>query len=203
KTTRNYPDAADVLRRLLCTGVASVETILSITSNLLQALVPIVTTSPLTLAELSPSVSFDTGLVLDSETIGLATGLGAISRAEQVVAFGDAVSGRPVGFQVSIDPTARPSHPRQAESVHRALTRVLPVVPLHFLHRGINRYLARTLGEQLYDGRLDRVPTPQEIATSSQTGMSVEYLTEPGSPGMGDDGVESTTAEVTRTVDAR
>src|SRR5699024_12175684 len=39
-------------------------------------------------------------------------------------------------------------------------------------------------------------------ATSSQTGMSVEYLTEPGSPGMGDDGVESTTAEVTRTVDA-
>lgn len=202
KATRDYPDAADSLRRLLRTGGANVETILGINPNLLQPLVPILTTSPLSLAELPPSVTFDAVLVLDSETIGMATGLGAISRADQVVAFGDAVSGRPVGFQVSIDPTARPSQPRQAESVHRALTRVLPVVPLHFLHRGINQYLARTLGEQLYAGRLDRAPTPQEIATSSQTGMSVEYLTEPGSPGMGDDGVESTTAEVTRTVDA-
>jgi len=202
KATRDYPDAADSLRRLLRTGGANVETILGINPNLLQPLVPILTTSPLSLAELPPSVTFDTVLVLDSETIGMATGLGAISRADQVVAFGDAVSGRPVGFQVSIDPTARPSQPRQAESVHRALTRVLPVVPLHFVHRGINQYFARTLGEQLYAGRLDRAPTPQEIATSSQTGMSVEYLTEPGSPGMGDDGVESTTAEVTRTVDA-
>ena len=202
KATRDYPDAADSLRRLLRTGAANVETILSINPKLLQPLVPILTTSPLALAELPSSVAFDTVLVLDSETIGLATGLGAISRASQVVAFGDAVSGRAVGFQVSIDPTARPSDPRQAESVHQALSRVLPVVPLNIMHRGVNQYLARTLGEQLYEGRLDRAPTPQEIATSSQTGMSVEYLTEPGSPGMGDDGVESTTAEVTRTVDA-
>ncbi|MDN6491035.1 MAG: AAA family ATPase, partial [Yaniella sp.] len=114
KATRDYPDAADSLRRLLRTGGANVETILSINPNLLQPLVPILTTSPLSLAELPPSVTFDTVLVLDSETIGMATGLGAISRADQVVAFGDAVSGRPVGFQVSIDPTARPSHPRQA-----------------------------------------------------------------------------------------
>lgn len=202
KATRDYPDAAESLRRLLRTGGANVETILSINPNLLQPLVPIVTTSPLALAELSPHISFDTVLVLDSESIGLATGLGAISRANQVVAFGDAVSGRPVGFQVSIDPTARPSHPRQAESVHRALTRVLPVVPLKFMHRGVNQYLAHTLGNQLYDGGLNRAPAPREIVASAQTGMTVEYLTEPGSPGMGDDGVESTTAEVTRTVDA-
>lgn len=202
KATRDYPDAADSLRRLLRTGGANVETILTINPNLLQPLVPIVTTSPLALAELPANVNFDTVLVLDSETIGLATGLGALSRADQVVAFGDAVSGRPVGFQVSIDPTARSSQPRQAESVHRALTRVLPVVPLRFMHRGVNQYLARTLGQQLYDGGLDRAPTPQEIATSSQTGLTAEYLTQPGSPGMGDDGVESTTAEVTRTVDA-
>lgn len=202
KATRDYPDAADSLRRLLRTGGANVETVLGINPKLLQPLIPIMTTSPLALAELSASITFDTILVLDAETIGLATGLGAISRAEQVVAFGDAVSGRPVGFQVSIDPTARSSHPRQAESVHRALSRVLPIVPLKCMHRGVNQQLARTLGNQLYDGGLDRAPTPEEIATGSQTGITVEYLTELGSPGMGDDGVESTTAEVTRTVDA-
>lgn len=202
KATHDFPDAADSLRRLLRTGAASVETILSINPKLLQPLVPIFTTSPLALADLPPSIIFDTVLILDSETIGLATGLGAISRADQVVAFGDDVSGRPVGFHVSIDPTARASQPRQAESVHQALTRVLPIAPLKFMHRGVNQYLARTLGKQLYNGGLDRAPTPQEIATTSQTGITVDYLTAPGSPGMGDDGVESTTAEVTRTVDA-
>ena len=160
------------------------------------------TTSPLALADLSANIRFDTVIVLDAETIGLATGLGAISRADQVVAFGDAVSGRPVDFQVSVDPTARESQPRQVESVHQALNRVLPVTALNVMHRGVNQYLARTLGDQLYDGTLDRAPTPQEVATSTQTGITVEYLTEPGSPGLGDDGVESTTAEVTRTVDA-
>ena len=202
KATRSYPDAADSLRRLLRTGGANVETILSINPQLLQPLVPILTTSPLALAELPSSVTFDTVLVLDAETIGLATGLGAISRADQVVAFGDAVSGRPVAFQVSIDPTARASQPRQAESVHRALARVLPVVPLKTMHRGVNQYLTRTLGQQLYNGALDRAATPQELASGSHIGLTAEYLTEPGSPGMGDDGVESTTAEVTRTVDA-
>src|SRR5699024_4064496 len=146
------------------------------------------------------SVTFAPVWVLDTEPIGLATGLGAISRAEQVVAFGDAVSGRPVAFQVSIDPTARASKPRQAESMHRALTRVLPVVPLKTLHRGVNQYLTRMLGQQLYDGALDRAVTPQELASGSHVGLTAEYLTEPGRPGMGDDGVESTTVEVTRTV---
>lgn len=202
QATNAFPDAAGTLRRLLRTGGANVETILSINPKLLQPLVPILTTSPLALADLPADVRFDTVLVLDSETIGLATGLGAISRADQVVAFGDAVSGRPVDFQVSIDPTAREAQPRQAESVHQALDRVLPVTTLNVMHRGVNQYLARTLGDQLYDGALDRAPTPQEVATSTQTGIHVEYLTEPGSPGLGDDGVESTTAEVTRTVDA-
>ena len=86
--------------------------------------------------------------------------------------------------------------------MHRALTRVLPVVPLKTLHRGVNQYLTRMLGQQLYDGALDRAATPQELASGSTVGLTAEYLTEPGSPGMGDDGVESTTAEVTRTVDA-
>src|SRR5699024_5574014 len=107
------PDAADSLRRLLRTGAATVETILGINPKLLQPLVPIYTTSPLALADLAPGITFDTVLILDSETIGLATGMGAISRADQVVAFGDAVSGRPVGFHVSVDPTARAAQPRQ------------------------------------------------------------------------------------------
>src|SRR5699024_2384509 len=90
KATRDYPDAADSLRRLLRTGAATVETILGINPKLLQPLVPIYTTSPLALADLAPGITFDTVLILDSETIGLATGMGAISRADQVVAFGDA-----------------------------------------------------------------------------------------------------------------
>src|SRR5699024_4300799 len=90
KATRDYPDAADSLRRLLRTGAANVETVLGINPKLLQPLVPILTTSPLALADLASWITFDTVLILDSETIGLATGLGAISRADQVVAFGDA-----------------------------------------------------------------------------------------------------------------
>src|SRR5699024_6865018 len=60
KASRDYRDAADSVRRLMRTGGANVDTILSINSNLLQSLVLILTTSPLTLAELSPSVTFDT-----------------------------------------------------------------------------------------------------------------------------------------------
>src|SRR5699024_8213272 len=50
------------------------------------------------------------------------------------------------------------------------------------LHRGVNQYLTRMLGQQLYDGALDRAATPQELASGSHVGLTAEYLTEPAAP---------------------
>src|SRR5699024_1202350 len=70
QATNAFPDAAGTLRRLMRTGGANVETILSSNPKLLHPLVLILTPSPLALADLPADVRFDTVLVLDSETIG-------------------------------------------------------------------------------------------------------------------------------------
>ncbi|MGO1181925.1 MAG: DUF4011 domain-containing protein [Micrococcaceae bacterium] len=197
--TASHPGAADQLRNLLKGGAPEVADLAELDTALLQPLVPIWTTSPLALAEMPAGLRFDAVLLLDAETLAVASALGPIARASQTVAFGDAVSGRPQPFQVAVDSAATRRTPSDAESAHAALSRVLPQVPLRYQHRGVSQRLTRLLGRQLY-GELDRLPTAGEFTGIGNDSVMVEHVPQ-GAVSWRDDGMESTTAEVNRTVD--
>ncbi|GAA4770742.1 DUF4011 domain-containing protein [Citricoccus nitrophenolicus] len=190
-----------VLRSLLKDGNPDPDSLSGLEPELLQSLVPVWTTSPLALAEFPAETGFDAVLLLDAESLALSTALGAISRGKQVVAFGDGTSGSPKPFNVSVDPTASAMMPREVDSAFTALTRVLPELALTTMHRGLERKLTRLLGEQLYGGGLQMLPGASEL-TGADHPVRVEFLPGgTGMPGAGDEGVESTVAEVNRTMD--
>lgn len=199
--TSQFRASARALKSLLKDGSPDADSLARLDHELLQSLVPVWTTSPLALAEFSGELRFDTVLLLDAESLALVTALGAISRADQVVAFGDDVSGSPQPFHVSVDPTATIEGPREVESVYAALSEVLPTLGQTVMHRGLDRRLTRLLAGQLYEGRLDMLPLASEL-TGSDRPVRVEFLPGgTGMPGAGDEGVESTTTEVNKTVD--
>lgn len=196
-----YRADAAVLRGLLKQGRPTVEALTTLTPEVLQPLVPILTTSPMALAEFPPDWSADVVVLLEADATALATVVGALVRAPQVIAFGDPVIGRPQSFQVSVDPTATAGPLRPLRSAHEALAEVLPAVTLRTVHRGVERRLVRLLSGLAYEGRLDAVPTAGELTGRGRT-VTAEYVAEgTGIPMTGGDVVESTDAEVARTVE--
>ncbi|WP_300342143.1 DUF4011 domain-containing protein [Nesterenkonia sp.] len=196
-----HPEAAAHLRSLLRDAAPTVQALESVAREITQPLVPIWTTSPLGLAAQFPSgpqtpPSFDTVLLLDAETLAVPAALGAVSRAEQVVAFGDPVSGAPKLMTVSADPIAREAEAQVPESVYSQLARILPEYRLRHIHRGVDQELTELISEALYEGQLLRLPDAAQL-TGQGRRLSLQAVTE----GSGREPVESPTAEVNRVVD--
>lgn len=198
---RTFRADAAVLRGLLKQGRPTVEALTTLAPEVLQPLVPVVTTSPMALSEFPSDWGADVVVLLEADATALATAVGALTRAPQVVAFGDPVIGRPQSFQVSVDPTATAGPLRPLRSAHDALAEVLPTVALRTVHRPLERRLVRMLSALAYEGALEALPTAGE-ATGRDRTVTAEYLQEgTGIPMTGGDVVESTNAEVARTVE--
>jgi hypothetical protein len=196
-----YRADASVLRNLLKQGTVTVPALTTIAPELLQSLVPVVTTSPMALTEFGDDWEADAVILLEAASSSLATAMGALTRAKQVIAFGDPVLGRPQPFQVSVDPTATAGALRPLTSAYAALEDVLPVVPLRTMHRGLERTLVRLLSSAVYEGALDAAPHAGEL-TGKDRPVVAHYLEDgTGIPLTGGDAVVSTVADVTRTVE--
>lgn len=197
-----HPDAAAHLRSLLRDAAPTVPALESVAGRITQPLTPIWTTSPLGLAgqfsggpQAEPS--FDVVLLLDTETLAVPSGLGAVSRAQQVVAFGDPVSGAPKPMTVSADPIAREAEAQVPGSMYAELARILPEYRLRQVHRGVDQELTELISG-LYEGSrpLTRLPDAAQLL-GNQRRLTLERI----SSGAGREPVESPTAEVNRVVD--
>ena len=199
---RQYRADASVLRNLLRQGTPTVASLATITPELMQTLTPVITTSPMALTEFPDDWSADVVILLEAESTSLATAMGALTRAPQVVAFGDPVLGRPQPFQVSVDPTATAGPLRPLTSARDALADVLPRLMLHTVHRGLERTLVRLISNAAYEGALDAVPAAGEL-TGRDRPVTARYLEDgTGIPLTGGDAVVSTAAEVGASVEA-
>ncbi|WP_120003015.1 DUF4011 domain-containing protein [Nesterenkonia muleiensis] len=196
----SHPEAAAHLRSLLREAAPTVEAMESVSPELTQPLVPIWATSPLGLsAHFPPSAEkprFDVVVLLDAETLAVPAALGAISRAEQVVAFGDPATGAPKPMVVSADPIAREAEAQVPDSIYVELARILPEYRLCQVHRGVDQELTGLLSDSLYGSGLIRLPDAAQL-TGQGRRLQVEQIT--GS--VGREPVESPTAEVNRVVD--
>lgn len=202
-----HPEAAGRLKTLLRESAPTVPDLEAVEPALTQPLVPIWTTSPLGLAEQFPhdpapggTPEFDAVLLLDAETLAVPAALAAISRADQVVAFGDPVSGTPKQFQVSADPIAREAEQQVPASIYAELAAVLPEHRLRRVHRGVDQELTSIISESLYGGELVRLPDAAQL-TGQGRSLTVDHLGGSGFRPGGRDAVESPTVEVNRVVD--
>ncbi|GAA1146104.1 DUF4011 domain-containing protein [Nesterenkonia lutea] len=194
-----HPQAAGSLRELLRDAAPTIESLEAINPKLTQPLVPIWTTSPLGLGEQFPAdYRADAVILLDAESLAVPTALNAITRAGQVVAFGDPVAGSPTPFHVSADPVARETEQHRPASIYAELSAVLPLYPLRQVHRGVDQELTGLLSSALYDGELTRLPDAAQL-TGQNRRFTVEQVA--GVPAGYRDAVESPTGEVNRVVD--
>lgn len=194
-----HPQAAAGLRALLRDSTPTIERLESINPKLTQPLIPIWMTSPLGLGEQFPAhYRADVVILLDAESLAVPTALNAVTRAEQVVAFGDPVAGSPSPFHVSADPVARESEQQRPVSIYAELAAVLPQYALRQVHRGVDQELTGLLSAALYDGVLTRLPDAAQL-TGQDRRFTVELVA--GGQAGYRDAVESPTGEVNRVVD--
>ncbi|MDO5493302.1 MAG: DUF4011 domain-containing protein [Nesterenkonia sp.] len=197
-----HPEQAAHLRELMRTGSTGVADLGTVDPALTQPLAPILLTSPQGLSEHFPAdADVDAVILLEAESLATAGALGAISRARQVVAFGDPVSGSPKPLQVSAPaPSSTGERPHRLTSIHTALSRVLPLLHLRRVHRGVDQELTGLLSETLYRGELRRLPDAAQLTEQGRR-ITVDHVAEqPPKPGARDQ-VDSPTGEVNRVVD--
>ena len=148
-----HPAAADKLRAQLRTRTMDLKQGLLAGGELWRALTPAVAISPYRIWELAGSDSYDAVVVLDAGSAGAAESIFALSKAKQVIAFGDPHIAAPENF----DTVAR------AGSASSTSDRpsVYELVESRFGHLSINRsyrvggqVLGHYLNQNFYDSEL-------------------------------------------------
>lgn len=198
---REQPEAAGELRDMLRQGSAPLPQLLKACGDLTRALAPVWTASPLVLsAALPDDLEIDAVVVLDGESTPLAAVLPAVTRARQVVVFGDPALGRPQPFTVA-PMTGESSGPvTEVDSAFDALSRVVDRRQLRVLYRDMDAHLFDQLNADFYGGQLTRLPSGAALAEGDSR-LEVEYVADGyGELAAGHEGVQSPNAEVRRVV---
>ncbi|QRZ62140.1 DNA helicase [Rothia sp. ZJ932] len=177
KAISEYADEAAYLKSHLRAHEFSLYEILTHAPHLATTLYPLWVSSPFAISRKIPAHQrFDTVILLDAESTPLAANLPAITRADQVIAFGDSVSGRPVPFMVSaVAHNAVMDVDDNLESTIDVLAKIVPQRSLAIVNRAIDPALFSYLNEHYYNGQLIHYPWGEEI-TESVAGLSVEYV---------------------------
>lgn len=145
--------------------------------QLVTALFPLWISSPFALnRKISQTVQFDTVILLDSESTPLAANLPAITRAHQVIAFGDPHSGFPAPFMVSAISQGTPlDTDSKIVSTFDALERLLATRHLATVEHAEDPSVFGYINETFYDGALARYPWGDDYTQQAQA-FTVEYL---------------------------
>lgn len=191
------------LREALRSGYTSVSALVGRSPDLLGVLAPVWTMSPYEVSQLPDAMRFDTVLLVDAGATTLAENLGAIRRADQVVAFGDTMTQTPSEFEISVtlDRRETKADPDQmhADSAFAKLSEVLPTLTLTRSYRAGGEDLTSLVNSRFYDGAIKSLPWAGSFLGHS----SLTYEFVKGGQGLPDQqsgAVESTDAEVERVV---
>ena len=159
---QKQPASADKLREQLRKRTISLREGLLLGGTLWQQLVPAVMVSPYRIWELASSDSFDTVLVLDAASAGAAETIFALTKADQVIAFGDPAIASPENFD-TVARANQESHDSDRPSVYE-------LVESRFGHEIINRsyrmsgqVLGRYLNQNFYDEEIIMEPTVGQL----------------------------------------
>lgn len=202
----DHKQEALALREALRSGYVSPAALAQRSPNLLSVLAPVWVMSPYEVAQLPDTMRFDTALLVDAGATTLVENLGAIRRADQVVAFGDTMTQTPSAFEIPVGgvPGDGDDAVTDVDALHRSsafaqLGEVLPTLTLTRSYRAGGEDLTNLVNSRFYDGAIQTLPWAGSFLGHS----SLTYEFVPGGQGLPDQqtgAVESTDAEVDRVV---
>lgn len=192
----DHPEEAQALRRALRAGEVTAAQLEADAPNLLGVLSTVWSVSPYEVSDLPKQAKFDAVLLVDSSAMTFAEALPAITRASQVVAFGDPVVQHPAPFTIGVGLSAPEA---ELTSAFDELAEVLPEFHLTQSYRAGGADLIQLVNDRFYDGRIESLPWAGSFLGHSS--ITHEYVE--GGQGLPDreaGAVESPDAEVERVV---
>lgn len=162
KAIAKYPAQADKLRNQLRQREVSLRSAYLEASPIWQELAPAVLVSPYRLSELSGKEVFDTLIVLDAASIGVAEAAASFTKAEQVIALGDPVIASPENF----DTVARANQAlavSDRQSCFDLVSKLFGSLSIVHNYRGEGQVLGRYLNENFYSNRLVLEPAAGQL----------------------------------------
>jgi hypothetical protein len=164
----DLPDETAAIKTALTVGPTTVSNLVTVAPTLTEILAPVWCVSPYAVGTLSPRQRFDVVIFVDAGAISVAEAAPAISRGEQVVAFGDPVTDHPTSF--TITPNDGVDAGLGPRSVLSELAQILPTHAMTMSYRPLGTGLAAQIAKHLYSGRLRSWP----LASTSlgETGLS-------------------------------
>ncbi|HEU5222316.1 MAG TPA: AAA family ATPase [Candidatus Lumbricidophila sp.] len=200
-------DAADEavrLKRLLRSDNVRPELVHHDAPTLLRTLAPVWLASPYEVAQIDPSITFDTVILVDAAATTLAENLGAIRRGRQVVAFGDPVTQTPSAFTIRVTRSPEASEATEAsdlsnESAFARLSSILPTMTLTQSYRAGGEDLAELVNQRFYDGQI--VSLPWAGSFLGHGSIALHSISGHGLPDLESGSVESVDAEVSKVVE--
>jgi hypothetical protein len=216
----DWPDEALDLKQALAVDGLTSTALQHSAPHLARSVAPIWLASPYEIDTITDTMPFDTVLLIDAGATTVAENVGAISRAKQVVAFGDPVTQTPSAFEigltdpdaaaaaptdpVSADPLASPGaralDELHARSALARLAELLPSLSLTSSYRAGGEDLAELVNRRFYGGRIDSLPWAGSFLGHGS--LVLDYVTDgTGMPDPDTGAVESVDAEVQRVVD--
>ena len=204
----DWPEESAALKEALRVDDIDAATLHGAAPHLARALAPIWLASPYEIDAVAPEMSFDAVVIVDAGALTVAESVGAIRRAKQVVAFGDAVTETPTSFTIGIadretdvaEPDARALDELHSRSVLARLGEVLPRLELTRSYRAGGEDLAQLVNRRYYGGAIDALPWAGSFLGHGS--LVLEYVDDgTGMPDAVTGAVESVDAEVNRVVE--
>lgn len=192
------------LRDLLRAGETHLKVLAQHAPSLLATLAPVWVMSPYEVSKLPSELKFDTTVLVDSGATTLVENVGAIRRAQQIVAFGDIVTQTPSHFDIGVKTEDHTDDPATSELLHERsayaqLKTVLPELSLTRSYRAGGEDLTNLVNSRFYDGEIESLPWAGTFLGHSS--LTLEFVEDgQGLPDPTTGAVESTDAEVTRVV---
>jgi hypothetical protein len=199
----DWPEEAAALKTALRAEDVDAAALQRAAPHLSRALAPVWLASPYEIGDIAPDMVFDTVVVLDAGALTVAESVGAIRRAKQVVAIGDAVTQTPSAFRIGLrDEDTATTDARTLEELHSRsvlarLGAVLPHLQLTRSYRAGGEDLAQLVNRRFYGGAIDALPWAGSFLGHGS--LVLEYVEDgTGMPDPVTGAVESVDAEVRR-----
>ena len=192
------PSEAQELKAVLKTGSASFATLRGVAPTIWPVIAPVQLLSPYEVAE-NFTDSFDVVFVLDAAGSTIAENFGAVSRAGQIIAFGDDAISLPTGFE--IEPRALPLGREIASpSVFNEVRRIFGSEVLRNSYRTTSQALARLINREFYQNRIEFEPSAAEYLGEKTYNLDLVLLENRATSTI-EGATESLDAEVARAVE--
>jgi hypothetical protein len=159
---KQYPAQADYLRRALKEKKLTLRSAHLEGRELWRALSAAVLVTPYRVGELASDEVFDVVIVLDAASVGLAEATTALSKAKQLVAFGDDVIASPMNFDTVARATPG-SVDSDRESVFSFAKEQLPTLAITRNYRTQGQVLGKYLNDNFYENQMILEPAADQF----------------------------------------